>query len=107
MLAPRTVGLVLGQDTLTVPTMQAKFDYQLAGLGFGFLPERCAREAIAAGLLVEKDVEEPKPDETFYLAWRSGESGAALRWWQQRMADPGLFDRLCCHLPSVTGALAP
>ena len=106
MLAPRTVGLILGQDTLTVPTMQAKFDYQLAGLGFGFLPERCAREAIAAGLLVEKDVEEPKPDETFYLAWRSGESGAALRWWQQRMADPGLFDRLCCHLPSVTGTLA-
>jgi DNA-binding transcriptional LysR family regulator len=101
LLAPRTVGLVLGQDTLTVPTMQAKFDCQLAGLGFGFLPERCAREAIAAGLLVEKEVEEPKPDETFYLAWRSGESGAALRWWRQRMSESGMFDRLCHHLPTV------
>jgi DNA-binding transcriptional LysR family regulator len=101
LLAPRTVGLVLGQDTLTVPTMQAKFDYQVAGLGFGFLPERCARQAIAAGLLVEKEVEEPKPDETFYLAWRSGEAGAALRWWRQRMGEPGLFDRLCRHLPTV------
>ena len=101
LLPPRTVGLVLGQDTLTVPTMQAKFDYQLAGLGFGFLPEQCARAAIAAGLLVEKEVEEPKPDETFYLAWRSGESGAGLRWWQQRMGAPGLFDRLCRHLPTV------
>jgi DNA-binding transcriptional LysR family regulator len=101
LLAPRTVGLVLGQDTLTVPTMQAKFDYQLAGLGFGFLPEHCARAAIAAGQLVEKEVEEPKPDETFYLAWRSSESGAALRWWQQRMATPGLFERLCRHLPTV------
>lgn len=104
LLAPRTVGLVLGQDTLTVPTMQAKFDFQLAGLGFGFLPEHCARAAIAAGLLVEQTVEEPKPDETFYLAWRSGESGAALRWWQARMAGPGLFDRLCRHLPSVASA---
>jgi len=101
LLTPRTVGLVLGQDTLTVPTMQAKFDYQLAGLGFGFLPERCAREAIAAGLLVQKEVEEPKPDETFYLAWRSGESGAALRWWRQRMAEPGLFERLCSCLPRL------
>ncbi|MCE3262133.1 MAG: LysR family transcriptional regulator [Pseudoduganella sp.] len=101
LLAPRTVGLVLGQDTLTVPTMQAKFDYQLAGLGFGFLPEHCARQAIAAGLLVEKAVEEPKPEETFYLAWRSGESGAALRWWQQRLGAPGVFERLCRHLPTV------
>lgn len=101
LLAPRTVGLVLGQDTLTVPTMQAKFDCQVDGLGFGFLPEPCARAAMAAGLLVEKAVEEPKPDETFYLAWRSGEAGAALRWWQQRMATPGVFERLCRHLPTV------
>ncbi|MBA5689302.1 LysR substrate-binding domain-containing protein [Rugamonas apoptosis] len=98
-LAPRTVGLALGQDTLTVPTMRAKLDYQLAGLGFGFLPELCARAAIAAGLLVAKRVEEPKPDEIFYLAWRTGETGAALRWWRERMAQPGVFERLVGHLP--------
>jgi DNA-binding transcriptional LysR family regulator len=98
-MAPRTVGVVLGQDTLTVPTMRAKFEFQLAGLGFGFLPEQCARAAIAAGQLVEKEVEEPKPDETFYLAWRTGEQGAALSWWLQRMARPGVFDHLCHYLP--------
>ena len=98
-LAPRTVGLLLGQDTLTVPTMQAKLDYQLAGMGFGFLPAPCARAAIAAGLLVEKRVEEPKPDETFYLAWRPGETGAALHWWLERMPQPGVFERLVQHLP--------
>ncbi|PHV06864.1 LysR family transcriptional regulator [Janthinobacterium sp. BJB412] len=102
-LAPRTVGLLLGQDTLTLPRMQAKFDYQVAGLGFGFLPEPCARAAIAAGLLVEKQVEEPKPAETFYLAWRSGEGGAALRWWSERMGDPALFARLLRHLPGGVG----
>src|SRR5437660_878764 len=42
-LAPRTVGLLLGQDALTVPTMQDKYAFQLGGLGFGFLPEPCAR----------------------------------------------------------------
>jgi DNA-binding transcriptional LysR family regulator len=99
-MAPRTVGLLLGQDTLTVPTMYAKFQYQVAGLGFGFLPEPCARKAIAEGRLVEKAVEEPKPDETFYLAWRTGEEGAALSWWIKRMRQPGVFDHLCRFLSS-------
>lgn len=98
-MAARTVGLLLGQDTLTVPDMAAKLHYQIAGLGFGFLPEPCARAAIAAGLLVEKEVEEPKPDETFYLAWRTGEAGAALQWWQARLCEGGLFERMCRHLP--------
>ncbi|TFW24315.1 LysR family transcriptional regulator [Duganella callida] len=98
-MAPRTVGLLLGQDTLTVPDMKTKYLYQLAGLGFGFLPEPCARAAIAAGTLVEKAVDEPKPAETFYLAWRSGENGAALNWWIKRMQQPGLFERLLSHLP--------
>jgi DNA-binding transcriptional LysR family regulator len=90
-MAARTVGLLLGQDTLTLPTMQDKLDYQLAGHGFGFLPEPCARAALKAGLLIEKMVEEPKPDEIFHLAWRTGESGAALAWWIARMsaASPG------------------
>ncbi|NRR29851.1 LysR family transcriptional regulator [Oxalobacteraceae bacterium] len=100
-LAPRTVGLLLGQDSLTVPSMQAKLDYQVAGLGFGFLPEPCARAAIAAGLLVEKQVEEPKPDETFYLAWRSGENGAALEWWLARLREPGLWPRLLGAMPAL------
>jgi DNA-binding transcriptional LysR family regulator len=99
-MAPRTVGLLLGQDTLTVPDMRTKFQYQVSGMGFGFLPEPCARAAIAAGLLVEKQVEEPKPAETFYLAWRTGEHGAALNWWTARMREPGLFERLLQHLPS-------
>jgi len=98
-LAPRTVGLLLGQDTLSVPDMKTKYQYQLAGMGFGFLPEPCARAAIAAGLLVEKEVEEPKPAETFYLAWRTGENGAALNWWINRMRQPGLFERLVSQLP--------
>jgi len=98
-MAARTVGLLLGQDALTVPTMQAKLDLQLAGLGFGFLPESVARPAVDAGLLVEKQVEEVREKETVYLAWRVGEEGAALRWWRERMQAPDLFARLCRQLP--------
>ena len=98
----RTVGLLMGQDTLTVPSMQAKFDLQVAGLGFGFLPEPIARAAIAHGLLVEKQVEEARRPETFYVAWRSGEDGRALRWWRERALETTLFARLCANLPGVT-----
>ncbi|MDL2354427.1 MAG: LysR family transcriptional regulator [Pseudomonadota bacterium] len=102
--AARTVGLLLGQDALTVPTMALKLQFQLAGLGFGFLPEPCARGAIGAGRLVEKRVEEARADETFYVAWRSGDDGAALRWWRERMLRAGLFARLCATLPGAAGA---
>jgi DNA-binding transcriptional LysR family regulator len=85
VLQARTVGLLFGQDTLAVPDMLTKYQFQLAGLGFGFLPEAWARPDIEKGTLVEKHVEEPKPDETLYLAWRTGEEGAALKWWKERL----------------------
>lgn len=98
-MPPRTVGLLFGQDALSVPTMQAKLDLQVAGLGFGFLPESCARRAIGAGLLVEKQVEEKRATESFCLAWRTGEEGAALKWWRERMQQPGVLARMCQHMP--------
>jgi DNA-binding transcriptional LysR family regulator len=100
-LLPRTVGLLSGQEVITVPDIRSKLDFQIAGLGFGFLPEPCARAAIKGGLLIEKQVEEPKSDETLYLAWRTGEEGEALRWWRDRMRAPGRIDALfrCSYGP--------
>lgn len=94
LLGARTVGLLFGQDTLAVPDMSTKYEFQVRGLGFGFLPDAWARPAIERGLLVEKQVVEPKADETFYLAWRSGEDGAALRWWIERMRGNSPFGRM-------------
>ncbi len=87
-LLPRTVGLLMGQETVTVPDMVSKFRLQCAGLGFGFLPEPYVQQAVRDGRLVIKQVEEPKPEETFWLAWRTGEEGAALTWWRERMQRP-------------------
>jgi len=87
-LLPRTVGLLMGQETVTVPDMVSKFRLQCAGLGFGFLPEPYVQQAVRDGRLVIKQVEEPKPEETFWLAWRTGEEGAALRWWRERLQRP-------------------
>lgn len=99
VLGARTVGLLFGQDTLAVPDMRTKYAFQLQGLGFGFLPEAWARPAIERGLLVEKQVVEPKREETFYLAWRTGEDGAALQWWIERMRTAAPFARMLAGLP--------
>lgn len=92
-LPARTVGLLAGQDTLTVPDLAEKFRFQLAVLGVGFLPEPWARAAIARGLLVEKAVEEARAAERVFLAWRTGEGGAALEWWRQRLRRTDLLAR--------------
>lgn len=94
MLQARTVGLLFGQDTLTVPDMHTKYQFQRAGIGFGFLPEAWVRADIERGVFVEKVVEETKPDETLYLAWRTGEDGAALTWWKKRMRETNPIVRM-------------
>jgi DNA-binding transcriptional LysR family regulator len=93
-LQARTVGLLFGQDTLPVPDMHTKHAFQLAGLGFGFLPYAWVRADIERGLLIEKEVEETKPDERLYLAWRTGEEGAALKWWKERLRKPPPISRM-------------
>ncbi len=84
-LTDRTVGLLSGQRRITVPTMQAKIAAQAAGLGHGFVPRACVRVELETGVLVELQVEEPRPDETFWLAWRPEHMGEALKWWRQRL----------------------
>lgn len=101
LLPARTVGLLFGQEALTVPDIRVKYQFQVAGLGFGFLPEFYARPAIEAGLLVEKRVEEPRTDETFSLAWRTGENGAALKWWIERVSKTKCLDQLVASYQSM------
>ncbi len=97
-LAPRTVGLLAGQDTLTMPNIAEKFRFQLAGLGAGFMPEAWARPAITAGKLIEKTIEEKRAPETIYLAWRTGERGAALEWWLNKLRHADMAARLSASL---------
>lgn len=81
----RTTGLYAGQYQISVGSLSDKIALQKAGIGHGFLPRPCVAEALAEGELIEMAVVEPKSDENFYLAWRTGENGAALTWWRQRL----------------------
>ncbi|MFA5916158.1 MAG: LysR family transcriptional regulator, partial [Burkholderiales bacterium] len=86
-LPSRSVGLLTGQDALTVPDLESKVAAQVAGLGCGYLPAHAAAPLIKAKRLVAKEVEEIKPTGNLYYAWRSQEKGKALRWFLKQLED--------------------
>ena len=94
--APLTVNLLPGQDVLTVATMQAKIEAQIRCMGCGFLPEPLAREHIAAGRLVTRNVRRPTPEARMGYAWRTAQVtgsrrtglGEALKWWLAQLESP-------------------
>jgi len=88
LLPPRTVGLLSGQDTLSVPSMDAKVAAQVAGLGVGFLPRWIAEREAHAGRLRLLPVESPRPPIELFFAWRPGGEGRALKWFASRLEDP-------------------
>ena len=88
-----TVGLLAGQDVFTVPSMQAKLDAQLRGLGAGFLPVSLAKPLIDQGLLCVCEVMQPVRLATLSYAWRENPSpkgqaagDKALQWWLQQLS---------------------
>jgi len=84
-----TVSLLGGQDVFTVPTMQAKLDAQLRGLGGGFLPEPMARPYIETGRLVVRRVARAPLVAHPRYVWRSGDRpGRALQWWLDQLQSP-------------------
>ncbi len=80
-LPPRSVGILSGQDTLTVPDLESKLAAHVAGLGCGFLPASIAATDVAAGRLVVLALETPRPPARVSAAWRTVRPGNALAWW--------------------------
>jgi DNA-binding transcriptional LysR family regulator len=88
LLPPRTVGLLSGQDVLTVPTLDAKVDALVAGLGVGRIPKWIAeREAYAGRLRILEARSGPIEGELLY-AWHPDRAGKALKWFVERLGDP-------------------
>ncbi len=93
-LPPRNSGLPPGPDSLIVSSLQAKLDYQIAGLGVGFLPAHIAAPALADGRLVKLEVEEPKARTRVHFAWRPRDAGKAVKWWVAKLEDEKVRERL-------------
>jgi DNA-binding transcriptional LysR family regulator len=106
-LAPVTVGLLPGQEVLTVPNLQTKLEAHLRGLGCGFLPECMARPYLESGRLVSLAVQQARRPARVTYGWRGvgtpdaplqgadktdgrlrPRHGHALRWWLAQLESP-------------------
>ena len=94
LLPSRSAGLLSGQETLTVATLEQKVAMQIAGLGVGWLPESFARAHLACGRLVARQFAEPRPAAMLHYGWRKSDVGNALKWWLQRLDLPRVRERL-------------
>ena len=96
----QSVGLLPGQDVLTVPSMQHKLAAQLRGLGCGSLPLPLVQGHLQTGALLRKRTTLPARVYRIGYAWRSAESpgpGPALQWWLERLANPASASALLHH----------
>jgi DNA-binding transcriptional LysR family regulator len=94
-----TIGLLGGQDVFTVPSMTAKLEAHLRGLGGGFLPEGLAQPYIDTGRLVAKRVEQAERQIHASYAWRKASTaaqGRALQWWLEQLERPATRSALLC-----------
>jgi DNA-binding transcriptional LysR family regulator len=91
-LQPLTRNLLPGQDVLTVPTMRAKLEALVRGLGCGYLPEPLARPWLSTGHLVRLPTVSGEPVATLHYAWRAERGpaslGRALQWWLSQLESP-------------------
>jgi DNA-binding transcriptional LysR family regulator len=92
-----TMGILPGQDVLTVSSMPDKLAAQLRGLGCGFVPRCIAAPYIDTGRLVVKTTERiPRAPKVNY-AWHTPERGAlgkALSWWLAQLGSPASREAL-------------
>ena len=87
-------GLQDNRQRLSVPDPTAKLEAILMGLGCGFLTTHVATPLVRKGLIALLDVETPRPPSQSSLAWRSGETGRALKWWIERLTSKAFIDTL-------------
>jgi DNA-binding transcriptional LysR family regulator len=89
-----TSGILSGQDTLTVPSITAKIQAQLAGLGCGHLPRSMVQHHLDDGSLIEKQLLEFRPNSVTRFAWRNQHKGKAIKWFLQKLGNADVQKQL-------------
>ena len=86
-----SMGLLDGQDTLTVDSLSTKIGAQIRGMGCGFLPEAMVAPYVQSGQLLIKPVARPTRQLRLRYAWKQppqGVAGKALQWWLTQLQSP-------------------
>lgn len=96
-----TVGILPGQDVLTLASLRDKQEALRRGLGCGYMPHYLVAADLQAGRLVRKEVEHPERVVTVHQAWRQQgpQAGKALHWWLEHLATPTTRQALLSSAP--------
>ncbi|GGE74198.1 LysR family transcriptional regulator [Streptosporangium jomthongense] len=88
-------GIFHRQSTVTGASIGHKIAMQQAGIGVGWLPRSRIKTLLAAGKLVEKQVQEPRQPVVLQAARHAEDKGKALMWfWQRLVDDPAITNWL-------------
>lgn len=88
------IGVVPGQDCISVGTLEQKIHAQRAGLGVGFVPEPFARPLLASGALKSLPLSIHREPARLFYAWATPSPGKALAWWLNKLETPRVRQRL-------------
>ncbi|MCV2356336.1 LysR family transcriptional regulator [Paucibacter sp. B2R-40] len=93
-LTPMTIGVMPGQEVLTLPSMAAKLEALLRGMGCGSMPLEMVRRHVEAGRLVIKELATGRRIFPLHYSWRNTSAaggqppGRALAWWLEQLQSP-------------------
>lgn len=88
-LPRRTLGILEGQETLTVPDLPTKISALKAQLGIGFLPRHYLQQHLGDGSLVARRCVKPDVTSPMYLLHPKRIEGKAMKWWVNALKAPG------------------
>ena len=89
-LPAATVGLLHGQEVLTLPSLDQKIKAMVAGLGCGYVPRHLIADQIHQRTLLIKPTVDPVRPRMCYYQWNTEASGKAMRWFLSRLENPQL-----------------
>jgi molybdate transport repressor ModE-like protein len=89
-LPAMTVGLLSGQDVLTLPSLDHKIKAMVAGLGCGYVPRHLIADHADQGMLVIKPTIDSVRPRMCYYQWNTAARGNAMLWFLKRLENPQL-----------------
>lgn len=88
------IGVVPGQECISVGTLEQKIQAQKAGLGVGYVPEPFARPLLTRGTLKALPLSIHREPARLFYAWAAPKPGKALAWWLSKLKTPRVRQRL-------------
>lgn len=88
----KKVGWLLhGQEAIQVPDFTTKCQCQILGDGIGFLPDYLIEEHLQNGVLVKKQIQNPRQNSRMLLATQHSTNGQVTQWIKKEFAVGGLL----------------